>query len=141
MARPVGTPKTTRMRKLACESCANIAYQSRARIGQGFMLCPCGSRFIPADVDDAALLMDWEELREHPAMREHARLADNAQRGQVRAGASSDRLRGDKQWRSVDEIAAEHFARIREESARASRIAALKPYQYGRETASDEIPF
>jgi hypothetical protein len=139
MARPVGTPKTTRMRKLACESCANIAYQSRARIGQGFMLCPCGSRFIPADVDDAALLMDWEELREHPAMREHARLASNAARGQIRGGVIQNRE--GKHFRSPDEIAHEHFTRIREESARAARLAALKPYQYGRDAASDPIPF
>jgi hypothetical protein len=139
MPRAVGTPKTTRMRKLEC-ACGNVAYQSRARIGQGWMTCPCGERFVPADPDDAAILMDPDELRDHPAMRELARLADNACKGQIRAGAHVNR--DGKRFRSPDEIAHENFARIRQEGAEQARLNALRPYQYGHAAReADPIPF
>lgn len=129
--KPVGTPKTQRLRKLECDAgCDYIAYVSRRWIAAGLPDCPCGGRLWPSDPDDAALVLSAEELAEHPAVR-----AYNAKVASVRKGRGPNVQKfGDAHLKSPDELAAEHCERDRRAMARARQLAAIRP-------ASAPIPF
>lgn len=134
MARPIGTPRTTRLRKLECE-CGNIAYQSRAQIKRGVNRCCCGGELIPADPDDAALVLSPERLAEHPAVARFVELRASAISGQAWRGGLQ--ATGHRSWRSPDEIAAARLEAERREAAREARLGALRPVA----PVSDPIPF
>lgn len=71
--RPVGTPKTQRLRRLECGECGYLAYVSRRWIATGLPGCPCGGTLMPEDPDDARLALPDDELTQHPAVIEYRR--------------------------------------------------------------------
>ena len=135
--RPVGTPRTTRLRKLEC-NCGNIAYQSRARLSAGLLRCCCGLDLIPADPDDAALVLPPERLETHPAVQKYAQCVADALHGQT---PHLKRLTntGRALPKTTDARAMETFEEWRRENATAIRLNALRAHTPRRE--SDPIPF
>jgi hypothetical protein len=144
MARPVGTTRTQRMRKLACE-CGYIAYTSRRWIERGLPLCPCGAQLLPEDPDDAALVLTADQLAEHPAVVAYKRAVASVMHGQS-GPARALRNAGGRGFRSPDEIAAQRLERERRDAARARQLGALRrgpvdPSRQPAPVAADPIPF
>lgn len=141
---PVGTPRTQRMRKLACDECGYIAYTSRRWIEHGLPLCPCGTHLIPQDPDDAALALTPAELDQHPALIAYKRAVSSVLHGQ--AGPARSLRSTGKTFRSPDEIAGDRMEQERREAARARQLSVLRrgPVDPSRAVASataDPIPF
>ena len=131
-ARPVGTPKTQRLRKIECSDCGYLAYVSRRWIALGLPLCPCGARLLPEDADDAALVLSAEELEQHPAVIAYCRALSSVMHGQPSHG-----IRGRK-LRPAEEIAMERVEKDRRERAQRNRLEALKSLS---ERGDEPIPF
>lgn len=129
--KPIGTPKTQRLRKLECDAgCDYIAYVSRRWIAAGIPACPCGGRLIPADPEDARLVLTDAELADHPAVR-----AYNAKVASVRKGQGPNAHKfGDDHYVPPEVQAAKHCELERRAMARTRQLAAIRP-------ASDPIPF
>lgn len=59
--------QTTRQRKAECECGCIIRMSRKAMVEHGLPTCACGGAFVPELIEDAALFMTNDELRDHPA--------------------------------------------------------------------------
>lgn len=126
---PVGTPRTQRLRKVECEDCGVIAYLSRKALERGLLTCACGQPLIPADLEDARLVLSDEQLREHPAWIEWQRAVASIEQGQ-----KSHVHRGNPNVRDQYALAERRLEQRRRSEARERRLAAIRP-------PADPIPF
>lgn len=140
--RPIGTPRTTRLRKLECE-CGNIAYQSRARLSAGLLTCCCGREMIPAAMEDAALVLPPEQLAQHPEFVRYEAKVASVVHGQGHKGGLH--AANHRNWTPAEEQALELVEHERREHAQAIRLNALAQHAAGAvagsATPSDPIPF
>lgn len=135
MARPIGTPRTQRLRKLECEAgCGYIAYVSRRWMTEGLPACPCGSRLWPADMEDAAAVLTPAELAEHPAVLEYYDTVRSVAHGQAPQWKS---LRRTGRELDLDGAVARKLEASRREAAKSRRLGALRR----SDASSDPIPF
>lgn len=139
-AKPVGTTRTQRLRKLECDACGYIAYTSRRWIETGLPVCPCGLTLLPADPDDAALALSPAELDSHPAVLEYKRAVASVLHGQEGPARSVHGNWG-ANIRPADQVAAEKLERDRREAARARQLASLRRGQLdpSRQTAAAAV--
>lgn len=128
MPEPVGSVKTSRMRKCEC-ACGYVCRVSRRWLAVGLPTCPCGGRLVPEDPDDAALALTPAELEEHPGVVEYRAVLSSVMHGQAWTGRSSAR--------PAPEVARERIEKERRDRAIRNRLAALKR---GLEVEPD-IPF
>lgn len=91
---------------------------------------------IPADPEDAALVLSPEQLEDHPAVQEYRAAVASVMHGQ--AGPARSLKATGRTFRSPDEIAAEKVERARRERARQTRLNALSSRT---PAVSDPIPF
>lgn len=61
---PCPCRQSSRLRKVECAGCGNVAWQSRPQIERGLMECPCGFEMRPACLLDRAAAGDVEAGRE-----------------------------------------------------------------------------
>lgn len=138
MPEPVGTVKTSRMRKCEC-ACGYVVRISRRWIAVGLPTCPCGGRLIPEDADDAALVLSPAELEDHPAILDYSQAVESAAHGQAGPARA---LRNLGKSYSPDATAMERVQRERRTRAIKNRLGALRrgmvdPWK----DESDDIPF
>ena len=142
-----GTVKTTRLRKVQCGGCGYTARVSRTWLAQGLPGCPCGSRLVPADLDDVLAALEAghvaaTDLDEHAEYQTFERARASAAAGQANRSARWGPVRADgSSWDSPDEIALVKVRATRDLLAHESRHAALRAHAFGGPVVPDEIPF
>jgi hypothetical protein len=114
------------LQKLEC-LCRTVAYQTWATIEAGKLpACgECSSRFVPMDLELAALVCSEDELAEHPWYRELDRQAASVSHGQAPHIMGNGR-RGMDSLRSPDEVALERVQASMREDARVSQLKGLR---------------
>lgn len=134
-SKPIGTPRTQRLRKLECDAdCGYLVYVSRRWMREGLPACPCGGRLWPSDLEDAAAVLGDADMQTHPAVQEYYDAVRSVMHGQAPAWKS---LRHTGRELDLDGTVAAKLERSRRTAAERRRLDALRPAQ----ASSDPIPF
>lgn len=121
------------LQRLTCDACSSTVYATWHQVeSHPLPVCGgCGARYVPEDLNLAAIVLERAELEAHPWHEEYVRQLRSVDHGQA------SHVQRSRQLRPAQAIAAERVAKARAEDARARQLSGLR----GAGAVPEDIPF